>query len=96
MQLEELRAFKPQILEIAARYGINSDIRVFGSVARGEATKDSDVDLLIEWNQPNFDNYLGFKEECTKVIGSPIDLVEEKFIRNPLRRKYILQDAVDL
>ncbi len=46
--LEELRTkYKPQILELAAKHGV-TDIRVFGSVARGEAREDSDIDFLIK------------------------------------------------
>lgn len=44
--LEMLRARRDEILAIAEQYGV-SNIRVFGSVARGEATSESDIDLLI-------------------------------------------------
>lgn len=46
--LEDLRSkYKPQILELAKKYGV-TDIRVFGSVARGDAKENSDVDFLIK------------------------------------------------
>jgi predicted nucleotidyltransferase len=45
--LEELRARRDEILEVAARHGV-FDIRVFGSVARGDAHEGSDVDLLVD------------------------------------------------
>jgi predicted nucleotidyltransferase len=44
--LESLRARRDDILRIAIRHGAHN-VRVFGSVARGEATEDSDVDLLV-------------------------------------------------
>lgn len=47
MNLEELRSYKEELLKIAAQYGA-SNIEVFGSVARGDATEDSDVDLLMD------------------------------------------------
>lgn len=47
MTLAELRRKRDQILEIAHRYGVD-DVRVFGSVVRGEAGPDSDIDLLID------------------------------------------------
>jgi uncharacterized protein len=45
--LQELRAHRDQIVKLGERFGIRS-IRVFGSVARGEATADSDLDLLVD------------------------------------------------
>lgn len=45
--LEELRAHRDKIEEIGRRYGV-SNVRVFGSVARGDADDDSDLDLLID------------------------------------------------
>ncbi|MEU6267427.1 nucleotidyltransferase family protein [Saccharopolyspora shandongensis] len=45
--LDEVRAHRDEIYEIAERHGV-SNIRVFGSVARGEADDDSDLDLLID------------------------------------------------
>ncbi|MCB9436792.1 MAG: nucleotidyltransferase family protein [Anaerolineales bacterium] len=44
--LAALRARRSEILDLAARYGA-TNVRIFGSVARGEATPDSDVDLLM-------------------------------------------------
>lgn len=47
MQIEELRSsYGKAIMELAARYGVEN-VRVFGSVARGEAKEDSDIDLLV-------------------------------------------------
>jgi len=45
--LAELRARRAEILQVAARHGV-SNIRVFGSVARGEANRASDVDFLVD------------------------------------------------
>jgi predicted nucleotidyltransferase len=45
--LEEVRAHRDEIYHIAARHGVRT-VRVFGSVARGEADDDSDLDLLVE------------------------------------------------
>lgn len=47
MDLQTLRSRKAEIEALAAEYGI-SNIRVFGSVARGDARPDSDVDLLVD------------------------------------------------
>jgi uncharacterized protein len=45
--LAEVRAHREEIYRIAERYGV-SNVRVFGSVARGEADEDSDLDLLVD------------------------------------------------
>ncbi|MER6994002.1 nucleotidyltransferase domain-containing protein [Saccharopolyspora hirsuta] len=45
--LDEVRAHRDEIYRIAEKYGV-SNVRVFGSVARGEADDDSDLDLLID------------------------------------------------
>jgi predicted nucleotidyltransferase len=58
MNLEELRQYKPQIMALAEQYGV-TNIRVFDSVARGDADADSGVDFLVHWNRPSFDNYYG-------------------------------------
>jgi predicted nucleotidyltransferase len=48
--LQELRGRRDEILELAARYGA-SNVRVFGSVARGEADERSDVDFLVDMDE---------------------------------------------
>ncbi len=47
--LADLRGHRQEILRIAAKHGARN-VRVFGSVARGEAHPESDVDLLVEWD----------------------------------------------
>ena len=51
MNLATLRSMKPQILAIAAEHGVGN-IRVFGSVARGDADETSDVDFLVTVEKP--------------------------------------------
>jgi hypothetical protein len=45
--LDEVRAHRDAITQLGVRFGMRN-IRVFGSVARGEATPDSDLDLLVD------------------------------------------------
>jgi uncharacterized protein len=75
--LAELRGRRDEILKIASRYGV-FNIRVFGSVARGDATDSSDVDLLvdIEAGRSLFD--LGaFYMDLRDLLGYEIDLGTE-------------------
>jgi len=71
-----------------------SRIRIFGSVAQGTATKDSDIDLLVD--QLNVKGLFGFysvKSELEDILQSNVDLVEEGFIK-PNRRQYIMQSRM--
>lgn len=72
--LEELRARRNEILELAARRGV-SNIRVFGSVARGEAGETSDVDLLVDIDPGRslFD-LAGFYADVKDLLGCEVDV----------------------
>ena len=57
-------------------------LAVFGSVARGEARADSDVDLLVEFEGPaTFDQYTKLKRFLENLIGGPVDLLTRKGVR---------------
>jgi predicted nucleotidyltransferase len=97
--LEFLRQNRKEIYAIAEKYGV-SNIRVFGSVARGEEKKKSDVDLLIKVN--NYNKYcIGrfmrnlFQEEIEKILHRRVDVVTEKSL-NPLIKKEIITTAKSL
>ena len=49
-------------------------IQVFGSHARGEATAESDLDLLIEMAQTEGWDYFGYAEELSQRLGIPVDM----------------------
>lgn len=87
MNLEELRKYKPQIMEVAEKYGV-TNIRVFGSTARGDATDDSDVDFLVEMKKGRsaFDMG-GFYEDTREIIGSDIDLVTPTSLHSYIKKK---------
>lgn len=76
--------------------GINT-MYLFGSYARNEATLASDMDLLVEFNprlQLSYLDVLILKEELRQIIGTQVDLVEEKAIRNPIRKEWIMGERV--
>lgn len=75
MQLEQLKKFKSNLLQIAAKHGI-SQIYVFGSTARGETTETSDVDLLIELDsKASALGVGGFQFEAQSLLGTYVDVV---------------------
>ena len=96
MGIEEILGDKrEEILRIAARHGVTS-IRVFGSVARGDAGPDSDVDFLIEAG-PDVTPWFpaGFVADLRDLLGRRVDVVESCALR-PRLREPVLEEAVAL
>jgi predicted nucleotidyltransferase len=78
MTLEELRTYRQGINEIARRRGIGN-VRVFGSVARGDATPDSDVDFLVQVEPgQSILSVGGFLDEVSELIGTRVHVVTAK------------------
>jgi predicted nucleotidyltransferase len=75
--LDDLRARRDEIVALAAKYGA-SNVRVFGSVARGEATPTSDVDLLVSF-EPSASLYSlsGLRQDLHDLLGYSVDVVED-------------------
>jgi predicted nucleotidyltransferase len=95
IQLDDLRRRKAAILQLAAKYGIQS-VRVFGSAANGQAGATSDVDLLVDFRQGrSLLDQVGFEQEVADLLGCPVDVIAEGGI-SPYLEKRILEDAVPL
>ncbi len=93
--LDDLRARRDDILQVAARYGV-TNIRVFGSVVRGESTPTSDVDFLVDF--PSHFSLLklsGFVRTLQDMLGCRVEVASAAHLREELR-PYILRDAVAL
>lgn len=89
--LKQLKQQRERILEVAGRYHADN-VRVFGSVARGEATDDSDVDFLVSF-QPGaslFDQ-AGLIEELSQLLKRKVDVVSERAVNPHL--KHAITDA---
>ncbi len=90
-----LRAARAEILRAIAEAG-GRDVRVFGSVARGEDDEGSDVDLLFVMGRPLSLMELGrLEEQVSAAVGVSVDLVPEGSLR-PALREQALADAVAL
>jgi predicted nucleotidyltransferase len=93
--LENLRQRRDELLAIASSCGA-SDLRVFGSVARGEDTGTSDVDFLIRMQQGRSLLDLAIlRDKLQAAIARPVDVVSENGIYHYLRQR-ILAEAVPL
>jgi uncharacterized protein len=96
MSLNELLQEKREdILRIAAKRGA-FNIRVFGSVARGEADAESDIDLLVdlEPGRSLFD-LGGFLMDIQELLNHKVDVVTERGLRARIRDR-VLKEAVPL
>ena len=73
--------------------GVKS-LALFGSVARGEAGPDSDVDLLIEIVRPmGFFRFFAIQERIEQILGRSVDLVTPESLKSRLRER-VLREAV--
>jgi predicted nucleotidyltransferase len=90
--LELIRSKKSDILAIATRHGAKN-VRVFGSVARGEDTDTSDVDLLVsmEKNRSLYD-LIGLQQEIQDILKRNVDVLTDRSINRYLQAQ-ILQEA---
>jgi predicted nucleotidyltransferase len=94
--LEELlKAKREEILEVCARYGARQ-VRVFGSVARGEADEQSDIDFLVELEPGRTLLDLGgLQYDLEQLLGRRVDVVTERGLK-PRIRERMLREAVPL
>jgi len=84
-----------EILRLAAHYGVRN-IRVFGSVARGDADADSDIDLLVDIEPGrNLLDLGGWQMELESLLQRRVDVVTERGLRKRLRVS-VLKEAIAL
>lgn len=93
--LDDLRARRDEILALAAQYGAYN-VRVFGSVARGDATPHSDVDLLVTFPESyRLLQHAGLIVALKTLLNRDVDISIEQNVRE-LYRAAVLRDAVPL
>jgi uncharacterized protein len=95
MTLDDIRARKNRILEIAARHGA-SNVRVFGSVARGEAGPESDLDVLVDLApERSLLDHVGLQQELEELLGRRVHVVVEGGV-SPHLHERICEEALPL
>jgi hypothetical protein len=93
--LEELRRQKDRIVALAERHGAHN-LRVFGSVARGQANPESDVDLVVDFERGrSLMDHGELMMDLEEVLGCRVDVVSERGLRDRFRAR-VLADAVPL
>ncbi len=91
-----LEAQRDNILRLAEKHGAYN-VRVFGSVARGEATETSDVDFLVEWDYKRMSSWggMGLHFELEELLGREVDIVTEKTLHQRIKQ-HVLDEAIPL
>jgi predicted nucleotidyltransferase len=74
------------------RYGVTS-LALFGSVARNKMRKGSDIDILVQFDQSTWDNYIGLKFYLEDLLGREVDLVTPKALK-PATKPSIEKDLL--
>jgi len=67
-------------------------IGLFGSYVRGEQKRRSDIDLLVEFEQPTFDNFMDLVFSLEKYLGKKVDIVTEGSL-SPYIRPYVEKEV---
>jgi predicted nucleotidyltransferase len=87
--LARLSGYRAELKE----YGVKS-LAIFGSVARNEATEESDIDILVEFCRPvGLFEFVRIKARLEKILDRPVDLVTPEALKKQLKEQ-ILKEAV--
>lgn len=87
---ETIKQHKP---ELEYRFKVK-EIGLFGSYVRGEKSKGSDIDILVEFNEPiGLFEFMDLEEYLNELIGIKVDLVSKKALK-PRIGKYIMEEVV--
>lgn len=95
MTITELKEHKSDILKIALLHGAKN-IKVFGSVARGEQNKNSDVDFIVEMEKgKSILNRIALMQDLKKLLGQDVDVVTYKSLKERIKND-LIKDVVEL
>ena len=89
--MEQVEEIKKIIVDTLKKYGVKK-ASLFGSVVRDETTKESDVDLLVEFNgRKSLLDLVRLKMRLEELLGRKVDVLTYKSV-NPLLKKRILDE----
>ena len=92
---ERIQGHRKEILSFAQKYGARN-VRIFGSVARGDAREDSDIDVLVDLESGrSLLDLGGFLMDLQNLLGCRVDVVTAKGLRDRIRSR-VLKEAVPL
>ncbi len=92
---EAIREQREAILRVAAKHGA-TQVRLIGSVARGEARPDSDLDLLVKWQEgTSLLDQAALMLELESLLGRKVDIASDGWVK-PTKRESVYRDAIAL
>ncbi len=95
MKLRDLREKRSEILSTAAQHGA-FNVRVFGSIARGDSSANSDVDFLVELEPGrSLLDHVALLQDLEELLGCEVDLVEPEGLHWYIRDR-VLNEAIPL
>jgi len=93
--VSDIRKRREEILRIASRHGARN-VRLFGSVVRGEASEGSDVDLLVKLDDDrSLVDHIALMRELEELLGCSVDVVSEDALDRLIRDR-VLEEGVAL
>lgn len=92
---ERVRRKRHEIIRVCAKHGARN-VRVFGSVARGEADEESDIDLIVEFEAgTSLLDHAALLLELQELLDSRVDVVSDRGLK-PRVRERVLREAVPI
>ncbi|TVR57197.1 MAG: DNA polymerase subunit beta [Candidatus Competibacteraceae bacterium] len=92
---QALSLLRVHLPEIQTRYGVTA-LALFGSTARDESRSDSDVDILVDFEEPpSFDRYMALKFFLEDLLGIRVDLGTWRNLKPRIQRR-VAQEAIGM
>ena len=93
----DLGKFRSRIEAVCRELDL-SRLDLIGSASRNDFSPDSDVDVLVSFlgDERLFDRYFALKERLEDIFGRPVDVIEERAIRNPYFKRSVDGDRINL
>ena len=92
--MNRLASYTPEIFQLCKTHKVKS-LYAFGSVLKDNFNNESEIDLIVDFSNVELedyaDNYFDFKFSLQDILKRPVDLLEEKAIRNPYFRQSLNQ-----
>ena len=95
VSLNSIMDRRGEILQLAAKHGA-TNVRVFGSVVRGQAGEGSDVDVLVRLDDDrSLLDHIALMQDLEDLLGCHVDVVEDRALHRLIRDR-VLSEAVQL